>query len=87
MSEFDAFDSEPPAQNTEEDPAAAFLAREQSELAGLEDDNVPQDNGGNLSVSICCFNVTIVRVPPTGHLFKKQHNIPSTDQIAVNWII
>ncbi|XP_052684727.1 clathrin light chain A-like isoform X1 [Crassostrea angulata] len=46
MSEFDAFDSEPPAQNTEEDPAAAFLAREQSELAGLEDDNVPQDNGG-----------------------------------------
>lgn len=56
MSEFDAFDSEPPAQNTEEDPAAAFLAREQSELAGLEDDNVPQDNGGNLSVLICWFN-------------------------------
>lgn len=53
MSEFDAFDSEPPAQNTEEDPAAAFLAREQSELAGLEDDNAPQDNGGNLSVLIC----------------------------------
>lgn len=53
MSEFDAFDSDPPAQNTEEDPAAAFLAREQSELAGLEDDNVPQDNGGNLSVLIC----------------------------------
>lgn len=52
MSEFDAFDSEPPAQNTEEDPAAAFLAREQSELAGLEDDSVPQDNGGNLSVVI-----------------------------------
>ncbi|XP_050403629.1 clathrin light chain A isoform X3 [Patella vulgata] len=36
--------------NMEDDPAADFLAREQSELAGLEDDNptdssVPQDDG------------------------------------------
>ncbi|XP_048726987.1 clathrin light chain A-like [Ostrea edulis] len=46
MSEFDAFDSEPPSQNAEEDPAAAFLAREQTELAGLEDDNFTQDNEG-----------------------------------------
>lgn len=77
MSEFDAFDSEPLAQNTEEDPAAAFLAREQSELAGLEDDNVPQDNGGNLSVVIYWINVKLVCVPPTGHL-SKQYNILTT---------
>jgi len=38
MSDFDAFtSSEPPAQ--EEDPAADFLAREQEELAELNDDN------------------------------------------------
>jgi len=36
MSEFDAFESAPTG---EVDPAADFLAREQSELAGLEDDN------------------------------------------------
>ncbi|XP_062607600.1 clathrin light chain A-like [Saccostrea cucullata] len=42
MSDFDAFDTEPPAQNEEEDPAAAFLAREQTELAGLEDDDTTQ---------------------------------------------
>ncbi|KAL8572582.1 hypothetical protein ACOMHN_017216 [Nucella lapillus] len=34
MADFDAFAS---GQTTEEDPAADFLAREQSELAGLED--------------------------------------------------
>ncbi|XP_076437526.1 clathrin light chain B-like isoform X2 [Babylonia areolata] len=34
MADFDAFAS---GQTTEEDPAAEFLAREQSELAGLED--------------------------------------------------
>jgi clathrin light chain A len=38
MSEFDAFESAEPTQ-TEEDPAAAFLAREQDQLAGLEDDD------------------------------------------------
>lgn len=31
------FDAVPTGQATEEDPAAEFLAREQSELAGLED--------------------------------------------------
>jgi len=36
MSEFDAFEAAPTG---EVDPAADFLAREQSELAGLEDDN------------------------------------------------
>ena len=35
MADFDAFESAP----AEVDPAADFLAREQSELAGLEDDN------------------------------------------------
>lgn len=34
MADFDAFE---PAQIGEEDPAADFFAREQSELAGLED--------------------------------------------------
>lgn len=34
MADFDAFAS---GQAAEEDPAAEFLAREQSELAGLED--------------------------------------------------
>jgi len=52
MADFDALgDAPPPA---EVDPAADFLAREQSELAGLEDDNFgvsesqpqePQDDG------------------------------------------
>ncbi|XP_022310309.1 clathrin light chain B-like isoform X1 [Crassostrea virginica] len=46
MSDFDDFDSEPTPQTTEEDPAAAFLAREQTELAGLEDDNLNQENEG-----------------------------------------
>ncbi|KAK7091784.1 clathrin light chain A-like isoform X2 [Littorina saxatilis] len=36
MADFDAFAAEP-EQAAEEDPAAEFLAREQSELAGLED--------------------------------------------------
>ncbi|XP_059142240.1 clathrin light chain B-like isoform X1 [Physella acuta] len=36
MADFDAFESAP---TDEVDPAADFLAREQSELAGLEDDN------------------------------------------------
>ncbi|XP_072176154.1 clathrin light chain A-like [Diadema setosum] len=43
MADFDEFEKlggeNVPAQTTEEDPAAAFLAREQDELAGIEDDN------------------------------------------------
>jgi len=51
MADFEALGDAPPA---EVDPAADFLAREQSELAGLEDDNFgvsesqtqePQDDG------------------------------------------
>ncbi|ESO85332.1 hypothetical protein LOTGIDRAFT_195870 [Lottia gigantea] len=38
MADFDQFESANPP-NMEEDPAADFLAREQDELAGLEDDN------------------------------------------------
>ncbi|XP_019621751.1 PREDICTED: clathrin light chain-like isoform X2 [Branchiostoma belcheri] len=34
------FEDQPAQQQQEEDPAAAFLAREQDELAGLEDDDV-----------------------------------------------
>lgn len=45
MSDFDAFESSVPQ---EEDPAAEFLAREQDQLAGLEDDGyVPAPQGGN----------------------------------------
>lgn len=40
MSDADFLNPEP----TEEDPAAAFLAREQTELAGLEDDNFAADS-------------------------------------------
>ncbi|KAK3088249.1 hypothetical protein FSP39_016583 [Pinctada imbricata] len=54
MADFDAFSSNDQVpQNIEEDPAADFLAREQTELAGLEDDNfgtdnsVPQGDQGN----------------------------------------
>ena len=45
--DFDAFSSEP-QQFVEDDPAADFLAREQDELKGLEDDNFGGDasNGG-----------------------------------------
>lgn len=45
MSEFEAFDQ---PENTEEDPAAEFLAREQSELAGLDDfepSNIAENQG------------------------------------------
>ncbi|XP_074656546.1 clathrin light chain B-like isoform X2 [Tubulanus polymorphus] len=38
MAEFDNFESGAAGETTEEDPAAAFLAREQDQLAGLEDD-------------------------------------------------
>lgn len=45
MSDFDAFESSVPQ---EEDPAADFLAREQDQLAGLEDDGyMPAPQGGN----------------------------------------
>jgi len=45
MSDFDAFESSAPQ---EEDPAAEFLAREQDQLAGLEDDGyMPAPQGGN----------------------------------------
>ncbi|XP_025091406.1 clathrin light chain B-like isoform X2 [Pomacea canaliculata] len=46
MSEFEAFDQ---PENTEEDPAAEFLAREQSELAGLDDfepSNIAENQDG-----------------------------------------
>uniref|UniRef100_A0A2C9K0D3 Clathrin light chain n=1 Tax=Biomphalaria glabrata TaxID=6526 RepID=A0A2C9K0D3_BIOGL len=42
MADFDAFESTP---SEEVDPAADFLAREQSELAGLEDDNENFNSG------------------------------------------
>ncbi|KAJ8321609.1 hypothetical protein KUTeg_000080 [Tegillarca granosa] len=45
MADFDAFETaDQPPQTQEEDPAAAFLAREQTELAGLEDDNFGDEN-------------------------------------------
>ncbi|CAI9729144.1 clathrin light chain A-like isoform X2 [Octopus vulgaris] len=40
MADFENFESAGDG-NVEEDPAADFLAREQTELAGLEDDNFP----------------------------------------------
>ena len=55
MSDFDAFESAAPQQ--EEDPAAEFLAREQDQLAELEDDNFvitdaapPAENGENCPI-------------------------------------
>ncbi|KAL5014835.1 hypothetical protein ScPMuIL_009105 [Solemya velum] len=44
MADFTQFEGEEIKQ-TEEDPAAEFLAREQNELAGLEDDNFGVDTG------------------------------------------
>ncbi|XP_071110888.1 clathrin light chain A-like isoform X2 [Haliotis cracherodii] len=41
MADFDNFEG---ANTAEEDPAAEFLAREQTELAGLEDDNFAGDS-------------------------------------------
>ncbi|XP_046574575.1 clathrin light chain B-like isoform X1 [Haliotis rubra] len=43
MADFDNFEG---ANTAEEDPAAEFLAREQTELAGLEDDNFGGDSAG-----------------------------------------
>ena len=46
MADLDAFDTPAPEQQaTEEDPAAAFLAREQDALQGLEDDNFGTETG------------------------------------------
>ena len=60
MSDFDAFgdSNEQQPQVQEEDPAADFLAREQDELKGLEDDNfgeqIPdQTTQGNEVCSRC----------------------------------
>ena len=48
MSDFDNFESAAPG---EEDPAAEFLAREQDQLAGLEDDGfMPGQTQGNASL-------------------------------------
>lgn len=74
MSEFDVFDSEPPSQNAEEDPAAAFLAREQTELAGLEDDNFTQDNEGDFYHQNSEIEQACNRCPPT-----------STNSITMNF--
>jgi hypothetical protein len=49
MADFDDFEN-PAPQQSEDDPAADFLAREQDELKGLEDDNFGGENaGGNRS--------------------------------------
>ncbi|KAG1666740.1 Clathrin light chain A [Nymphon striatum] len=66
MSDMDAFgDDIPQEQNQNEnevDPAAEFLAREQSELAGLQDDNFEvvsnEQNGGKYLALQCAIQVT-----------------------------
>ncbi|XP_060580644.1 clathrin light chain A-like isoform X2 [Ruditapes philippinarum] len=45
MADFDEFEN-PAPQQSEDDPAADFLAREQDELKGLEDDNFGGENAG-----------------------------------------
>jgi len=69
MSDFDAFESSEQPQNVEEDPAAAFLAREQTELAGLEDDNFGDDNSAPQDQGMTYdFNKNghlMTRYPPT----------------------
>lgn len=45
MADFDDFEN-PAPQQSEDDPAADFLAREQDELKGLEDDNFGGENAG-----------------------------------------
>ena len=54
MSDFDALASSDAPQQ-EEDPAADFLAREQDQLAGLEDDNI----GGGGRLLTCCQIMTL----------------------------
>ncbi|XP_064652097.1 clathrin light chain B-like isoform X5 [Lineus longissimus] len=44
MADFENFEGATPENNAEEDPAAAFLAREQDQLAGLDDEGA--DQGG-----------------------------------------
>lgn len=43
----DPFQDTPPAFEGEEDPAAEFLAREQDELAGLDDNDEFEFNGAD----------------------------------------
>ncbi|XP_035219671.1 clathrin light chain-like isoform X2 [Stegodyphus dumicola] len=51
MSDFEIFDGDINHVSAEEDPAADFLAREQDELAGLEDDTLGLSSGTNAAVS------------------------------------
>jgi len=48
MSDFEMFEGDMVNHvSTEEDPAADFLAREQDQLAGLEDDSLGLNTGSN----------------------------------------
>lgn len=53
--------------NFDEDPAADFLAREQNELAGLEDEvkpaaiSVPIVNGGNITYKMWEFRTSLAK--------------------------
>lgn len=65
MSDFDAFEASEPQQPVEEDPAAAFLAREQTELAGLDDDNFGDESSGQTDQSMLLYPLSFLPVPPT----------------------
>ncbi len=56
MADFDNFEGANP---TEEDPAAEFLAREQTELAGLEDDNFGGDSAAQESGGIASWSLSL----------------------------
>ncbi|XP_036361867.1 clathrin light chain B isoform X6 [Octopus sinensis] len=65
MADFENFESAGDG-NVEEDPAADFLAREQTELAGLEDDNFPVADAPQPTAGLEDDNPPVADVtPPT----------------------
>lgn len=69
MADFAQFESDPEIKPTEEDPAAEFLAREQNELAELEDDNFGIAPGTQQMPGIDLYRNN-TRPPVTTHGFK-----------------
>ncbi|CAI9729142.1 clathrin light chain B-like isoform X1 [Octopus vulgaris] len=77
MADFENFESAGDG-NVEEDPAADFLAREQTELAGLEDDNFPVADAPQPTAGLEDDNPPVADVtPPTTGL--EDDNPPVAD--------
>lgn len=89
MAGFDAFEDNFDQQNfNEDDPAADFLAREQDELAALDDDDAYMVNGGDNEIGIVSYDdfadmsepQLIMNGPDENILQQEQREIPIMQQ-------